>query len=206
MHLTRTRTSKRYPIPRKGTKYVARARDNSLKGIPVVVAVRDMLKLARSAKEVKFMISKKLLEVNGLKVKDLRDSLNLFSIFGIGKKKYILSLLPTGRFTLEETKKEHRICKVVNKTALKDGKIQLNLHDGGNLISKEKVSVGDSIELDFKGKIGRVLHLDKGKKVFIDSGRNIGKEGKIESIDGKKIKIKLEDRVVELNQVQVIVI
>ena len=59
MHLTRAQASNKIPIPRKGSKYVARPLMNLKDSVPVVIAVRDMLKLARTAKEVKKMIINK---------------------------------------------------------------------------------------------------------------------------------------------------
>ena len=80
MHQTRQETSKRLPIKRKGTKYVARAIGNQEHSVPVVIAVRDMLKLARTAKEVREMIKDKTLSIHGRIVDDYREAINLFNI------------------------------------------------------------------------------------------------------------------------------
>ena len=101
MYQSRQTVSKRIPIRRKGSKYVARALSNLKESVPVVIAVRDMLKLARTSKEVKKMINSKLLKINGKPVKDHRESIRLFNLFEAGKV-YRLSILPTGKFTFEE--------------------------------------------------------------------------------------------------------
>jgi len=195
-------------LPKKGTKYIARANSNSREGLPVVVAVRDMLKLAKTSKEVQFMINNKLLKINGRVVKDVKESLVLFNIFEADKS-YELGILPTGRYFFEETKAKTRVCKVSGITNLKNKKVQINLHDGTNVLisPKEKVKIGDSVEIDFGGKLGKVLSLEKGKKVTIVSGKNVGLRGKIQEIDKNKVKIKFDEieKEVELDKSHIFV-
>ncbi|MEK6844320.1 MAG: KOW motif-containing protein [Nanoarchaeota archaeon] len=192
MHLKRQRATTKLPIPRKGTKFVARALSNYDNSVPVVIALRDMLKLARTANEVKKMINQKILKINGRVVRDYRESISIFNILEAGKT-YSLSLLNTGKFVLEEAKhKNMRLCKVIDKKILKNKVVQLNLHDGSNVISKENIAVGDSVYLDFEGKIKKHVSLQKGKEAFIISGKYIGLKGKIESIEGKKVNILVE--------------
>lgn len=203
MHLTRAETSKNVPIARRGTRYVARPLGYARTSISVLVAIRDMLHLAHSAREVKEMIKEKLLKINGRIVRDYHEPICLFSIFEAGKK-YKLTLLPTGRFALHETKDTTRIAKVINKTVLRGGTIQLNFHDGTNLIAKEKIAVGDSVELDMSTKVIKVIRLEKGKKVFVQSGRNQGETGVVEHIEGKKVSVKIHDRTTVLEQTQAV--
>lgn len=208
MHLKRQKAAIKLPIPRKGTKYIARALSHTSTSVPVVIAVRNMLKLARTSGEVKKMINQKLLKINSRPVKDLRESIQLFNIFEAGKT-YTLTLLPTGKFFFEEAKDPAiRLCKIINKTLIKKNKIQLNLHDGSNVISDEKVSIGDSLFLDSQGKIKKHLLLQKEKPILIISGKYIGLKGKILSLDGKTITLHLsnKEKPVQLNQSQIIAI
>ena len=64
MHLKRQEAITKLPIPRKGTKYVARALSHLDNSVPVVIAVRDMLRLARTTSEVKKMIHEKIFKLN----------------------------------------------------------------------------------------------------------------------------------------------
>ncbi len=193
MHQTRQEASTKLPIQRKGTKYLARAKGHLDNSVPVVIAVRDILNLARTAKEVHQMIKQKLLKVNGRIVKDPRESIGLFNILDAGKP-YVLTLLPTKRFTFKETSlKEGRLCKVINKRLVNGGKIQVNLHDGSNIITKEKIKIGDSIYLDLSGKILKHLPLEKGKKVLVYKGKYTGLSGKINSVEGKKINLNFDE-------------
>lgn len=206
MHQKRTSTSRRLPIPRKGTKYVARAGSHLKDGLPVVIAVRDVLKLAKNSREVRNLVRNKLIKVNGKEVKKIRETVRLMNIIECGKK-YKLSVLPTGKFSLEETKEDFRLCKVTGRKLLRGNKIQLNMHDGTNVISEDKIRVGDSIELGFDGKIKKAIPLEKGKEFFVISGKSIGLTGKIQDVDGKKVRVKFRDidKEVELDEGHIIV-
>ncbi|MBI5804215.1 hypothetical protein HY450_03150 [Candidatus Pacearchaeota archaeon] len=192
MHQTRAQTSKKLPIARKGTKYVARSLSSLKNSVPVIIAVRDMLKLARTKKEVKEMIKQKLLKINEREVRDYREGIMLFNVFQADKS-YILSLTNHGKFKLEETKAKDRIAKLVGKKILKGRKTQLNFHDGSNLISEEKINVGDTVYFDLSGKIKNKISLKEGADCFVMSGKYIGSTGKIQNVEGKKIKIKIKD-------------
>ena len=203
MHQSRTQVSRKIPIPRKGTRFVVRALINPQNSVPVLIAVRDMLKLARTKKEAKKMIYNKNLKINGREVKDFRESIQLFNIFTAGKS-YVLTLIPTGRFVLEESDKKERLCKVVDKKLVKEGKIQLNLHDGTNILTDKKISVQDSVYVDAKSKIVKHVPFEKGKNCFIMEGKYIGNEGKIESTEKNKAQIKIGETVATLNKSGVI--
>ncbi|MCH7568254.1 MAG: hypothetical protein IIA87_02430 [Nanoarchaeota archaeon] len=207
MYLKRAKAIKKLPIRRKGTKYVARASSHIKDGVPVVIAVRDMLGLAKTAKEVKEIIKEKLIKINGKIVKNPKESIRLFNVLEIGKK-YRLTILPTGKFSFEEIKDSVRLCKIINKKILRGKKIQLNFHDGTNILSNENINIGDSIELDFDGKIRKVISFEKGKNSFVISGRSVGLIGVVKGLGSRKVIIKFKDsdKEVELDKSHVIVI
>lgn len=192
MHQTRQQTTKRLPIKRKGTKYVVRALSHPDESVPVLIAVRDMLGLAKTKKEVKKMITQKLLKLNGRDVRDYRESIKLFNVFHAGKD-YILKLSPVRKFFLEETKdSKERLCKVIGKKILGKNEIQLNLHDGTNILADKSINIGDSLYLDISNKIRKHLSLEKGREAFIFSGKYSGQSGKIENVSEKQVLIKLK--------------
>jgi small subunit ribosomal protein S4e len=203
MHQSRAQVSKKIPIPRKGTKYVAKAFVDPQNSVPVVIAVRDMLKLARTSKEVKRMIHDKALKINNKEAKELRDSIRLFNIFQADKT-YVLTLTENGRFKFEETKEKERLCKVIGKTLQRKNQTQINLHDGTNILTKDEIKVNDSLYLDDKNKIAKHIPFEKGRSCLIISGKYIGKKGKIVSIENGKAKINLGDRETDLDKRRVI--
>ncbi len=205
MHQTRQQTITRLQIPRKGTKYVARARRFVRNSVPIVIAVRDLLHLAKTANEVKKMIRQKMLKINGRIVRDYKESICLFNHLEAGKV-YCLTLLTTGKFVFEAIpEKQSRMCKVVNKRLIAGGAIQLNLHDGTNILTKEKINVGDSLYLGYDGKIIKHIRLEKGNKAMIISGKHQGRYGVIDSIS-EEIDIDYEGGKATLKKDAVVVI
>ncbi|MEK6825207.1 MAG: KOW motif-containing protein [Nanoarchaeota archaeon] len=208
MHLTRQQVTTKLPIPRKGTKYIARASSHISQSVSVLLAIRDMLKLAKTAKEARRMVQEKLLKINGKTIMDVHESIKLFNIFEADKT-YRLSLLPTKKFTLEEVSakdaKEHRLVKVTDKRLIQGGKIQLNLHDGSNVLTTEKVKVNDSLYLDAEGKVKKHISPEKGKTAMVIEGKHTGKQGTIESISGSICHLKVNKEVLVVQLYQLIV-
>jgi len=193
MHQSRQEATTRLPIKRKGTTYVARASSDLENSVPVVIAVRDILHLAKTKREVKKMITQKILKINWVEVMHPNEGICLFNIFKADKE-YILKLSPTKKFFLEETKdSKERLCKVIGKKVLRGKKVQINLHDGTNLIGDNKIKVGDSVYIDNSGKVKRHVVPEKGGEIFAASGRYEGQDGKIIEIKDKKVLIKFKE-------------
>ena len=209
MHLTRQQVTTKLPIPRKGTKYIARASSHLSDSVSVLLAVRDMLKLAKNAKEVRRMVQDKLLKINGTLVMDAHESIKLFNHLEAGKM-YRLSLLPTKKFVFEEIaakdpSKDLRLVKVTNKRLIRGGKVQLNLHDGSNVLTSEKINVNDSLYLDKEGEIKKHFSPEKGKNAIVIEGKHTGKQGVIESIEGSVCHLKVNREVLVVQIYQLII-
>ncbi|MDP3881631.1 MAG: hypothetical protein Q8Q31_02010 [Nanoarchaeota archaeon] len=206
MHQTRKEATTKLPVPRKGTKYLVRASSHVNDSVPVLIAIRDMLKLASNSKEVKNIIHNKSLKLNGRIVKDYHESIKLFNILEAGKS-YTLSILPSKKFTFIESKnKDYRLCKISNKRILGKNLFQLNLHDGSNVVSKENLPVGGSLYLDFSGKVVKHIPLVEGSKVFVMSGRHTGKEGTIKSLLENRTLINFKEGSAQIEKSRVIVL
>lgn len=195
-HVKRQNAPKEWPISRKGTTFVVKA---SSKGIPILVILRDILKLAKTRREVKNAIHNKNLEVNGKLVKDEKKNVELLDTITIvsSKKNYRLILSEKGKYDLEETKeKDKKIAKIINKKILKGKKVQLNLSDGKNYLFDKSCKVDDSVLIDFnKNKIEKCLPLKEKSKVLIFGGKHAGKKGIIKKIDNE---LKMAE--IEVNQ------
>jgi small subunit ribosomal protein S4e len=204
MHQTRKASTTKLPIPRKGTKYIVRAAGYVDSSVPVLIAVRDMLKLAKTSKEVKNLVHNRLLKLNGKAVKDYHESIKLFNLFEAGKT-YALSILPSGKFTFVETKnKNSRLCKITGKRMIGKNLFQFNLHDGSNITDKNTFTIGDSVYLSLDGKVVKTIPLKEGSDVFIMSGRHIGKEGKAGSMSGNRILVNFKENSAQIEKSRVV--
>jgi len=208
-HLKRQTVPKSWPIPRKGTKYVVRPSFGTSKGVPLLILLRDMLKIAQNRKEVKRIIHQKQVLINGILARDEKSNIQLFdkvSIVdaGVGagknsagaKKHYKLNLGSNGKFMIEEIGEKdanQKVAKVVNKKILRGKKVQLNLSDGRNYLSNTKCNVNDSVSVDLPNKkISKCLPLKKGAKIIVVAGKHSGERGVLKEI-------KTEDKIASLN-------
>jgi small subunit ribosomal protein S4e len=188
---------KSWPIARKGTKYVVRPSFGLNTGIPLLIVLRDMLKIAKNRKEVKKAIHEKKISINNKLSRDEKESVQLFDKVSLvfSKKYYKMNLSDKGKFILEEIKEEdanQKIAKIINKKILKGKKIQINLSDGRNFISDIKCKVNDSVSIDFKNKkIKKCLPLEKSAKIVVVAGKHAGKRGSL-------IELKTERKMAEL--------
>lgn len=196
MHLNRKNIGKFWSVPRKGTKYVAIATYNKSISTPLVVVLRDILKIVRNKRELQRLINEKKIKINSKEVKDTNHPICLFDIITLAdvKKNYKATFSENKKMIFEEVSgkdSETKIFKVLNKKMLPEKKTQLNLMHGKNIISKEKVNTGDSILLNLKeNAIIKIITMEKGKKAFVMEGKHAGETGKIDNImerGGKKI-------------------
>ena len=191
-HLKRQKAPKRWPIPRKGTKYVVRPNFNPQKGVPILIILRDMLKITQNRKEVKRVLYEKKILLNNKLVRDDKNSVLLFDTISIipSKKYYRITLSKIGKYSLEEIKENelnNKITKVIGKKILKGKKVQLNLRGGSNFISEIKCNIGDSVILNFKDKkIEKCLPLKEKSKVFVFNGKHAGKIGIVRKLKSER--------------------
>jgi len=212
-HLKRNKAPKRWPIKRKGTKFVVRPNFNPNRGVPLLVILRDMLKICQNRKEVKKALHEKNILVNGKEAKDEKNSLLLFDALTIvPSKKYYKVGLINGKYNLEEIQKKdtgYKITKVVNKKTLKCKKTQINLRDGNNFITEVKCNVGDSVIINFKEKkIEKCLPLKDKAKIIVVEGKHAGMKGIIEKIkiERKMAKLDIEGKEINVLIKQIMVI
>lgn len=191
-HLKRQAVPKKWPITRKGTKFVVRSNYNLEEGLPVLVILRDMLKVAQNRKEVKKAITSNNILINGKPVRDDKNPALFYDVITIVplNKSYRIELTKNGKFNTEEISEKSnnkKISKVIGKKILKDKKVQINLIDGRNFISTVECKLGDSVVINFKDKkIEKCLPLKEKAKVVVFAGKHSGKKGDIESINAEK--------------------
>ncbi len=188
-HMKRQSSPKSWPIKRKGTTYVVSSNFSTKQGVPILVLLRDMLKVADNRSEVKRIIHLKQILVNDRNVTDERNNVLLFDTINLIplKKCYRLELSDSGKFLPKEIKESEtakKTAKVVNKKTLKGKKTQLNLSDGENFLSDLKCNISDSVVINLKDrKIEKCLPLKEKEKVIIFAGKHLGKKGEIEKIN-----------------------
>jgi len=207
MHIKRSKMPKTWPVPRKGTKFVASSSHASKNGIPLLFVLRDLLKIAKTRKEAKHLILNKDVKVNHKIVRDEVFPLQVFDVLNLEKagKNYVLQIV-NRKFVLKEVSGKEagkKVVKIAGKKVLPGKKIQMNLRDGRNYVFDKDFSVGDSAIIDTeKNNIVKVLPLKEGANLEIILGKHAGEKGKLEEIKdlarGKVYRVKLKEQEVEL--------
>ena len=194
-HLKRNFAPSRWLIARKERKYILKpnpgAHSKEL-GLPLGVVLKA-LDYAQSTREGrKILISNDVL-VDGKRRKDVKHIIGIMDVLSLPslKKSYRVLLNRKGKLYLKEIDEKEgqiKICKIVGKCLVKGKKIQLNLHDGKNLLAEGEFKVGDSIVLSIKdNKIEKRLELKKGAYIYLIKGRYAGTSGVLDEIKGDKI-------------------
>jgi small subunit ribosomal protein S4e len=199
-HKTRSELPTNWPLPRKGTKYFVTSSHSPYEGIPIQIALRDILKVGDTRKEIRFMLLNKEISVNGKVRINKKFPVKVFDIITIQKlgKSYRLEIAGKKLKFVEVSGKDinKKTVKIIGKVLLSKNSYQMNLDDGTNFIVKEKFNTGSSAVLNLKeNKIEKILELKEGAKVFIVSGKHSGKEGKIKEIfaDEKEYLVKFNE-------------
>ncbi|MBI5797557.1 30S ribosomal protein S4e [Candidatus Woesearchaeota archaeon] len=206
-HLSRLNAPKSWPLKRKGIKFVTRpsAGPHSLKeSTSLSLVLTNILKYARTRKEVKKILNDGKILVNGKLQKDHTFPIGLLDIISIPSlnEYYRVFYNTLGKFQLLALKEEEsdlRVVRIKDKSVIAYGKIQLNNTDGSNIIlDKNAYATGDTLFLSFKdGKIKEHLTLGKGMRVYMTGGTKRGVVATVEEFKDKNIIIKTDGEIFE---------
>ena len=216
-HMKRNPAPKIWPIHRKEAVWTVNPvpGPHSLsRSIPLALIVRDLLGFAKTAKEARNIISSGKIMVDGKVRRDERFLVGLMDVVSVVDAKKSYRILPSGKglmlHPVSAEEANFKLSRIEDKTIVKEGNTQLNLHDGScHIVTKEdsdtlekreyntldvlKVSVPDREVISYTA-------LTTGAPVLVIGGKNMGKWGKIASIEKKPNK-KRRDLLVTLNDV-----
>ncbi len=160
--------------------------------IPLLIILRDILKLVDTSSEGEKIIKAKEILVDGKLRKDHKYPVGLMDVIHIPKinKGYRIVPVKKGLELLEIPVKEvnFKLCRVDGKTLIKNGELQLNLHDGRNIILESKVKkedykTGDSVLIELPSqKIVEHIKMEKGNLGIIIGGQNKGQFVKVKEL------------------------
>jgi len=185
MHQKRLSASKTYKIPRKVAKWVVKPSPgpHNKKAVPLLVVVRDFLKLADTAREARRIIAAGEILVDGVPRKDYKFPVGLFDVITIPKldQSYRMLFDEKGRYIPKEIEDANlKLYKITGKTMIRGGKIQLNLFDGTNILASNEFKTKNSVLLEIpEKKIIDHLKFEIGALVMITGGTHAGEIGKL---------------------------
>ncbi|MDD9953975.1 MAG: hypothetical protein OXR66_06580 [Candidatus Woesearchaeota archaeon] len=197
-HIKCIAAPKTWPIDRKAEKFVTRPRPRGLpleQTLPLVVVLRDVLRVADTKAHVNKILKLHNVTVNGRRVHHADSPVGFMDVLGLGKDLYRVSLNKNNMLTVEPTKNQATLQKIRGKTTIAGGKTQLNCASGMNIIvEKDTYKTGDTVAVT-NNKITAHYPLKEGATTLITGGSHIGSLGTIKKIEGDTLSVKTEENV-----------
>ena len=208
-HLKAIAAPKSWQIKRKERTWVARPNPGAHKfeeSMPISLILK-LLNCVKTTKEAKYLLNQKRIIVNNKPVKELKFPAGLFDIINLDNRDYYRVLYNKRKKLIFKkiTKEESGILlyKIVNKTFLKKKKLQLNFHNGFNMLfDKDEYNTNDVLIID-ENKVKDSIKFEKGTLVYIINGSHIGQTATIEKIHGKLplnklVEVKIKDKKIDI--------
>jgi small subunit ribosomal protein S4e len=196
-HQKRLAAPRSWSIPRKAFKWIAKpspgpgAKERSL---PLGVILRDYLKQTETMREARRVIGAGEVLVDNRVVKDHKFPVSFFDVVTVPKLKQSYRVLMDyrGRITVDpipEKEAGWKLCRVQDKTTIKGGLTQLNLHDGRNItVVKDTYKTGDVVRIELPSQeIKATYPLKEGALCLVTGGRHAGEVATLDSVEVKRI-------------------
>jgi len=196
-HLKRLAAPSIITIPRKTFVWTVKPRpgphgkDNC---VPLLLVVRDFLKLADTGAEGRRIIGSGEIHVDGRPAKDYKRPIGFMDVLSIPRigKFYRVLYSQVGKITIVEIPEKNaswKLCRIENKTFVKGGDIQINLHDGKNMIVHRRIyKTGEVLKIKLPSgnasmKITESFPLQEGNVAMIIGGKHRGQIATIDRVD-----------------------
>jgi len=202
-HLKRKPAPRFWPIHRKEFVWAPKPKPGphpTSRCLPTLLIIRDILGLAKTRREAKIIISQGKVLVDGRVRREALFPIGLMDVVSIPEIKQAFRILPSKKglilHPISGEEENFKLCRIEDKTTVKGGHIQLHLHDGGNILIRVKdpehpeedvYRTLDTLKLSLPDrKIIDHFPLVEGAPAVIVGGRNMGKHGRIVSIEQRE--------------------
>lgn len=196
--LTIPMTWTRFRKTRKWATAPAPGPHKKFDSIPLSMLLRDTLGVVSNVREVKNALSRGMVKVDGKAVKERHRGVGLMDSVQIADQCYrvIPDLKGLKLITIPAKEAGLKLVKITGKSMV-GGKLQLNLHDGRNILSDKKdMAIGDTLLISVPdNKISKHLPITAGAQVLITSGKHRGVIATLK--DRKKMPFRADQAVVD---------
>lgn len=150
----------------------------------------ERLHICETQRLAKKLVTQGKVLVDGRKVASVKFPLGLMDIISIpALKKQFMIIIQSGELhaiEISEKTAATKLCRIMDKTVLDGGRIQLHLHDGRNIIivrEEDRFKTGDTLKLSIpKQTVQGFLKMEKGAICYIHQGRHSGQTAKLDQI------------------------
>jgi len=201
-HLKRKPAPKFWSIHRKEAIWTVKPKPGPhahSRCMPLALVLRDILKLAKTRKEAKTIISQGKIKVNGKVQREELFPTGLMDVISIPDSEKTYRVLPSEKglilHPIGTDEAEFKLCRIENKTVVGGGHVQLNLHDGSSMLirvddpkkpEEDVYKTLDTLKLSIPEQESMAhMKLTVGVPAIIIGGKNVGKYGKITTIEEK---------------------
>jgi small subunit ribosomal protein S4e len=205
-HLKRVNAPAQWDLEKTEGKYAVRplpGPHNKEVSIPLKYIIAKFLKAANTSKEIEYILSNKMIAINGKEITTGKFPVGLFDVITVKKTNshFRLYFEAEGKFKLhkiDSAESGFRISKVVSKHSYNQIPLTSTM-DGYNFkFADPSININDTVKVDIKtNKIVSSVSLEVGKIGYVYSGPNTGRIGIIQRIDtGAEIKtvLQLQDK------------
>jgi len=162
--------------------------------VPLTVLLRDVLGVVDNASQAKHVVASGGVLVDARRVSDGAFGAGLMDVVSLPALGKNYRVIPKGRklvaVEISGEAAKTKYCRVRNKVSADKSKVQLNLHDGRNLLierEEDTFKPGDTLVLSVpEQELKNVLRLSKGAKCLVYKGKHAGKTGEfVELLESK---------------------
>lgn len=171
--------------------------------LPLAIVLRDILGFAKTRKEAKTIISQGKVYVDGKVRREDRFPVGLMDVISIPDVEKSFRIMPSSKgltlYPISKKESNLKLCRIENKKVVKNGNVQLNLHDGSNILVRaadpekpreDTYKPLDTVKISLpEREILEQIEMKENDFAIITGGKNIGKYGKIieiEETEGRK--------------------
>ncbi len=192
-HMKRLAAPRSWTIARKTNVYTTKPRAGAhsvARSLPLSTVLRDFLRVAATGREARNAIGRGEIQVDGRIIKDPKFAVGFMDVIHIPvlKRAWRVTLDHKARLRIVEVEAKEatwKLAQIADKTTVKGGATQLNLHDGRNLlVKKDDYKTGDVLRLELPTqKITGHFPLNEGAQVFITGGQHAAEVAPVGTIE-----------------------
>lgn len=192
-HMKRLATPRVWSIPKKKHVWAVKQSPGPhpiKRSIPLLIIVRDMLGYCDTAREGRRIIGTRKILIDGRIVTDYKMPVGFMDVLNIPKanENFRVLLDTKGKIRpirIPKDRAKWKLVRIENITTIKGGNMQLNLHDGRNILTdKKNYKTGDVLKIEIPTqKILNSYALEKGNMAMIIGGKHSGQIATIENYE-----------------------
>jgi small subunit ribosomal protein S4e len=183
-HLKRLPAPRGWTLARKEAFWVTRPSPGPHpldRCVPLGLILRDMLRVCDTAREARHILNTRGVLVDGRPVADPKFPVGLMDVLSLAEVKLHFRMMVNRRgrmalVPLADGDAAWKLCRIEDKTTVRGGKTQLNLHDGRNLlVAKDPYKTGTTLKVGVPAqKVLAHYELAAGVVAFVSGGKHVG--------------------------------